>query len=49
MRGLGLAHMDAHLKESEAAAALLAGDLAGVLAKRGIEIETHTAAAHGSR
>jgi dienelactone hydrolase len=36
VRGLGLAHMDAHLKGNEEAAAFLAGDLAGVLAARGV-------------
>jgi len=36
VRGLGLAHMDATLKGAAAAAALLAGDVAGTLAARGV-------------
>jgi dienelactone hydrolase len=44
VRGLGLAHMDAHLKENAAAAALLAGDLEAEFASRGIAVATHTAA-----
>lgn len=39
VRGLGLAHLDAALKEHEGAAALLAGDLAALLAARGVAIE----------
>ncbi len=39
VRGLGLAHMDAALKEREEAVALLTGDLAALLAKRGVSIE----------
>ena len=39
LRGLGLAHMDAHLKELAEAAELLAGDIAGLLAARGIQVE----------
>jgi dienelactone hydrolase len=39
IRGLGLAHMDASLRENEEAAKLLAGDLAALLAARGIEAE----------
>ena len=35
-RGLGLAHMDAHLKGEAAAARFLAGDLRGALADRGV-------------
>ena len=38
VRGLGVAHMDAHLKGNEQAAALVAGDIAGVLAARGIAV-----------
>lgn len=38
VRGLGLAHMDAHLKESEAAASFLAGDLVRALADRGVSV-----------
>ena len=36
-RGLGLAHMDAHLRGVEGAASFLAGDLAATLAARGIK------------
>jgi len=36
VRGLGLAHMDATLKGDESAAALLAGDVAGTLARHGV-------------
>ena len=39
IQGLGLAHMDAHLRGNEDAAALLAGDLAALLGERGIEAE----------
>ncbi len=39
VRGLGLAHMDAALKEHAGAERLLAGDLEGLLSERGIEIE----------
>ena len=35
-RGLGLAHMDAHVRDDERAAAFLAGDLEGALAARGV-------------
>jgi dienelactone hydrolase len=35
-RGLGLAHMDAHVRGMEGAAAFLAGDLPATLARRGI-------------
>lgn len=38
IRGLGLAHMDAHLKGDEAAAQLLAGDLEKLLADRGVGV-----------
>ena len=44
VRGLGLAHMDAHLKENAAAAAWLAGDLETVFATRGIAVAAHAAA-----
>jgi hypothetical protein len=36
-RGLALAHFDAHLKESEDARLLLAGDLEALLSKQGID------------
>ena len=36
-RGLGLAHMDAHLRGTESAASFLSGDLAATLAARGIK------------
>jgi len=36
VRGLGLAHMDAHVRDDERAAAFLAGDLEGALAARGV-------------
>jgi dienelactone hydrolase len=39
IQGLGLAHMDAHLRANEDAAKLLAGDLAALLADRGIDAE----------
>lgn len=39
VRGLGLAHMDAHLKESEAAAEFLSGDLESAFSQRGIDVE----------
>ena len=38
LRGLGLAHMDAHLRASEGAAKLLAGDLAAALRERGVAV-----------
>ncbi|MGH7804618.1 MAG: alpha/beta hydrolase family protein [Candidatus Binatia bacterium] len=38
IRGLGLAHMDAHLKGNEEAAAFLAGDLERELADRGVAV-----------
>jgi predicted dienelactone hydrolase len=41
IRGLGLAHMDATLKGHEGAALLLAGDVRGALAERGIRIAVH--------
>ena len=40
LQGLGLAHMDAHVKGESAAAELLAGDIDALLAERGIEVET---------
>ena len=39
IQGLGLAHMDAHLRGDAAAAALLGGDLAALLGERGIDAE----------
>ena len=39
LRGLGLAHMDAHLKQDPAARELLASDLEALLAARGIKID----------
>ena len=39
LRGLGLAHMDAHLRDVEAAAELLAEDLALALKQRGIAVQ----------
>lgn len=39
VRGLGLAHMDAHLKGSAAAARFLAGDIEAALAARGISAQ----------
>ncbi|HVP31628.1 MAG TPA: dienelactone hydrolase family protein [Myxococcota bacterium] len=39
VRGLGLAHFDAALREHEAAAKLLSGDLVGLLAERGVAID----------
>lgn len=41
MRGLGLAHMDAVLRESAAAADFLAGDLGATLAERGVPVAVH--------
>lgn len=38
VRGLGLAHMDAHLRGDEAAAKLLAGDVRSLLAERGVDV-----------
>jgi dienelactone hydrolase len=40
VRGLGLAHFDAHLRGSEAAARLLGGDLVALLADRGVRVST---------
>lgn len=39
IQGLGLAHMDAHLRENAAAAELLSGDLAALLDARGIDVQ----------
>lgn len=39
LQGLGLAHMDAHLRGSADAAALLAGDLEALLAGRGVAVQ----------
>ncbi|MGH7895175.1 MAG: alpha/beta hydrolase family protein, partial [Candidatus Binatia bacterium] len=41
VRGLGLAHMDATLKANEGAAGLLAGDVRGLMAARGIAVAVH--------
>ena len=41
LRGLGLAHMDAHLKRAPAARELLDSDLAALLAARGIRVDVH--------
>lgn len=43
VRGLGLAHMDAHLKADEAAARFLGGDIAAALAARGISVRVVSA------
>ena len=39
LRGLGLAHMDAHLKSKQDAIKLLASDIQSLLAERGIAVE----------
>ncbi|HJQ84274.1 MAG TPA: dienelactone hydrolase family protein [Candidatus Binatia bacterium] len=39
IRALGLAHMDAHLRGDERAAAFLGGDVRGVLAERGVAVD----------
>ncbi len=39
LRGLGLAHMDSHLKQDGAARDFLAGDLEAHLAGRGVKVE----------
>jgi predicted dienelactone hydrolase len=39
VRGLGLAHMDAHLKGNESAARFLAGDIAAALEARGVSVD----------
>ncbi|HYL82642.1 MAG TPA: dienelactone hydrolase family protein [Candidatus Angelobacter sp.] len=41
IRGLTLAHMDAFLKDQREAKQLLAGDIEGELAKRGVEVMVH--------
>jgi dienelactone hydrolase len=41
IRGLGLAHMDATLKDDRAARALVGGDLRRLLAERGIRVAVH--------
>ena len=38
LQGLGLAHMDAHVRELDRAHALLAGDLASLMAERGVAV-----------
>ncbi len=38
VRGLGLAHMDAHLRGDESAARLLAGDVAALMKERGVAV-----------
>lgn len=43
VRGLGLAHMDAHLKADESAARFLAGDIEAALATRGISAQVVSA------
>jgi hypothetical protein len=39
LQGLGLAHMDAHLKGDAEARELLEGDLKSLLAGRGVDVE----------
>ncbi len=39
IQGLGLAHMDAHLRKSEAATELMSGDLSALMKNCNIEIE----------
>jgi dienelactone hydrolase len=39
IRGLGLAHMDTHLRGDEAAARFLAGDIRGTLAERAVQVD----------
>ena len=41
VRGLCLAHMDAHLKDRPEARAYLEGDLEALFAGRGIDLEVH--------
>jgi predicted dienelactone hydrolase len=41
VRGLGLAHMDAHLRGDESAARFLAGDLQAALAAHGVSVAVH--------
>ena len=43
IRGLAVAHMDAFLKDQRKAIEFLAGDIAGELAKRGVEVTLHRA------
>ncbi|MCP4003039.1 MAG: hypothetical protein GY725_02470 [bacterium] len=38
IQGLGLAHMDAHVRGQPAAAKLMSSDLVALLAERGIEV-----------
>lgn len=40
IQGLGLAHMDAHLRQHADASALLSGDLAELLLQRGVGART---------
>jgi len=42
VRGLTLSHMDAVLKQEDAARRLLAGDIASELARRGVDVFVHT-------
>ena len=39
IRGLGLAHMDAHVRGSGEAAQLLTGDLGALLKDRGVSVQ----------
>jgi hypothetical protein len=41
IRGLGLAHMDATLKDAAAAVEFMRGEFAPALARRGIDLEVH--------
>jgi predicted dienelactone hydrolase len=41
VRGLGLAHFDAVLKADDAAAGFLAGDVAALMAARGVRVDVH--------
>jgi predicted dienelactone hydrolase len=43
VRGLGLAHMDAHLKADESAARFLAGDIEAALASLGVRVQVVSA------
>lgn len=49
VRGLGLAHMDAHLKGDLGAASFLENDAAEALAKRGVSVEVHRSLPTGER
>jgi len=40
-RGLGTAHMDAHLKSDESAARLLSGDVVKLMSERGVRVAVH--------